>query len=103
MCAVVMPPCSVPDPKGSKATVENIFEEAMCSMKNTANKVWAMVKNIRVTVTGKIKLGFIEIAVAPLNTCRLVRACFFFVMVFEPHLLHSASLFQHTCETPQQT
>ena len=82
MCAVVMPPCSVPDPKGSKATVENIFEEAMCSMKNTANKVWAMVKNIRVTVTGKIKLGFIEIAVAPLNTCRLVRACFFFVMVF---------------------
>ena len=98
-----MPPCSVPDPKGSKATVENIFEEAMGSMKNTANKVWAMVKNIRVTVTGKIKLGFIEIAVAPLNTCRLVRACFFFVMVFEPHLLHSASLFQHTCKTPQQT
>lgn len=72
-------------------------------MKNTANKVWAMVKNIRVTVTGKIKLGFIEIAVAPLNTCRLVRACFFFVMVFEPYLLHSASLFQHTCKTPQQT
>lgn len=72
-------------------------------MKNTANKVWAMVKNIRVTVTGKIKLGFIEIAVAPLNICRLVRACFFFVMVFEPHLLHSASLFQHTCKTPQQT
>ncbi len=41
-------------------------------MKNTANKVWTKVKNIKVTITGKIKSGFIEIAVAPLNTCRLV-------------------------------
>ena len=62
-----MHPYSVPDPKGSKTTVENIFEGAMCSMKNAANKVWTKVKNIKVTITGKIKLGFIEIAVAPLN------------------------------------
>lgn len=46
-----MPPCSVPDPKGSKATVENIFEEAMCRMKNAANKVWTKVKNINVTIS----------------------------------------------------
>ena len=50
----------------------------MCRMKNAANKVWTKVKNINVTITGKIKLGFIEIAVAPLNTCRLNRACFHF-------------------------
>lgn len=62
---------SVPDPKGSKATVESIIKEAMRSMKNAANKVWTMVKNIKVTFTGKIKLGFIEIAVAPLMISRL--------------------------------
>ena len=57
---------SVPDPKGSKATVESIFKEAMRSMKNAANKVWALVKSFKVSFTGKVKLGFIEIAVAPL-------------------------------------
>jgi hypothetical protein len=57
---------SAPDPKGSKATVESIIKEAMRSMKNAANKVWTLVKNINVSFTGKIKLGFIEIAVAPL-------------------------------------
>lgn len=57
---------SAPDPKGSKATVESIIKEAMRSMKNAANKVWTMVKNIKVSYTGKIELGFIEIAVAPL-------------------------------------
>lgn len=33
-------------------------------MKNAANKVWATIKNININVTGKIKLGFIEITVA---------------------------------------
>lgn len=41
-------------------------------MKNTANKVWAKIKNINVNVTGKIKLGFIEITVASLIVHRLL-------------------------------
>lgn len=40
-------------------------------MKNAANKVWTLIKNIKVSFTGKIKLGFIEIAVAPLMISRL--------------------------------
>jgi len=41
-------------------------------MNNAANKVWTKIKGLNVTITGKIKLGFIEIAVAvPRNISRL--------------------------------
>lgn len=46
-------------------------------MKNAANKVWAKIKSINVTVTGKIRLGFVEITVAPLIIVHAqIWACF---------------------------
>lgn len=34
-------------------------------MKNAANKVWNWTKGLKVSIAGKVKLGFIEITVAP--------------------------------------
>ena len=34
-------------------------------MKNAANKVWNRLKELNVSFTGKVKMGFIEITVAP--------------------------------------
>ena len=52
-------------PIGKNATVESILKEAMRHMKNAANKVWNWTKGLKVSIAGKVKLGFIEITVAP--------------------------------------
>jgi hypothetical protein len=73
----------VPDPKGpsgKKTTATSIFKEAMRMMKNAANKVktW-IVDHFKVTVTGKIRLGLIEIAVVPKKSLRTPKGvCFYF-------------------------
>ena len=38
---------------------------AMRYMKKAVCKIWEVVKNTTITVTGKFKLGFVEIAVVP--------------------------------------
>lgn len=52
-------------PIGKNATVESICKEAMRHMKNAANKVRNWFLGLTISVAGKVKLGFIEITVAP--------------------------------------
>ena len=52
-------------PIGKNATVESICKEVMRHMKNAAHKVMGLVKRLNVSIAGKVKLGFVEITVAP--------------------------------------
>ena len=52
-------------PIGKNATVESICKEVMRHMKNAAHKVMGWFKGLNVSVAGKVKLGFVEITVAP--------------------------------------
>ena len=37
----------------------------MRNLNNAAKKIWSWLKGLNVSMTGKLKLGFIEITVAP--------------------------------------
>ena len=53
-------------PIGKNTTVESIFKEAIRHMENAANNAKDFFKNLKISIVGKVKLGFIEITVVPL-------------------------------------